>query len=62
MVRSLSPSPPTFHYRRLTPNYREPWQAVHDAVKDLNAIEVARWFESRGDTCLNCAPGWRRYV
>jgi SAM-dependent methyltransferase len=62
VIRSLSASPTTLHYRRLTPNYRETWQPDHDAVNDLDAIEVARWFESRGDICLTCAPGWREYM
>lgn len=62
VIRSLSPSPTTLHYRRLTPNYRETWEADHDAVNDLDVIEVARWFESRGDTCLTCASGWQQYM
>jgi hypothetical protein len=38
------------------------WEADSGAVNDLDMFEVARWFESRGDTCLTCARGWRRYL
>ena len=54
--------PTRLHYRRLEPNYSEYWQADSDAVNDLDAAELAMWFESRGDTCLSCPRGWRRYV
>ncbi|HET8622336.1 MAG TPA: class I SAM-dependent methyltransferase [Gemmatimonadales bacterium] len=54
--------PTRFHYRRLEPNFTEYWQADSDAVNDLDAVEMAMWFESRGDTCLNCLSGWWRYV
>jgi SAM-dependent methyltransferase len=62
LIRSMSPQPTTLHYRRLTPNFTEYWQADSGAVNDLDVLEVAHWFESRGDTCLDCSPGWRRYV
>jgi SAM-dependent methyltransferase len=54
--------PTRFHYRRLTPNYREYWQADSDAVNDLDSAETAMWFQSRGDECLNCWPGWQEYL
>jgi SAM-dependent methyltransferase len=54
--------PTRLHYRRLEPNFTEYWQADSDAVNDLDETEVAMWFESRGDTCLNCLPGWWRYL
>ena len=54
--------PTTLHYRRLEPNFAEYWQADSDAVNDLDETEMAMWFESRGDTCLNCLPSWRRYL
>jgi SAM-dependent methyltransferase len=54
--------PTRLHYRRLAPNYEEYWQADSDAVNDLDEAEVAMWFESRGDTCLNCLPGGWRYL
>ncbi len=62
LLRSLAGSPTQLHYRRLEPNYSEYWQADSDAVNDLDEMEVAMWFESRGDTCLNCLPGWWRYL
>ena len=62
LIRSLSPEPTTLHYRRLTPNFTEYWQADAGAVNDLDVLEVARWFESRGDTCLSCSPGLGRYL
>ncbi|MGH7518510.1 MAG: class I SAM-dependent methyltransferase [Gemmatimonadales bacterium] len=64
MLRAaFSGSGPTrLHYRRLEPNFAEYWQADSDAVNDLDAVEVAMWFESRGDTCLNCLPGSWRHV
>ena len=60
---ALAGSGPTrLHYRRLEPNFAEYWQADSDAVNDLDEAEVAMWFESRGDTCLNCLPAWWRYL
>jgi SAM-dependent methyltransferase len=54
--------PTRLHYRHLEPNFAEYWQADSDAANDLDEAEVAMWFESRGDTCLNCLPGWWRYL
>jgi SAM-dependent methyltransferase len=64
MVRSATArlGPTRLHYRRLTPNHDEYWQADGDAVNSLDPVEVAAWFESRGDTCLNCLPGWKRLL
>jgi SAM-dependent methyltransferase len=60
---AFSGSGPTrLHYRRLEPNFAESWQHDSDAVNDLDEAEVAMWFESRGDTCLNCLPGWWRHL
>lgn len=60
---AFSGSGPTrLHYGRLEPNFAEYWQADSDAVNDLDEAEVARWFESRGDMCLNCLPGRWRYL
>ena len=62
-ARGITTSGPTrLHYRRLTPNYEEYWQADSDAVNGLDSVEVALWFESRGDACLNCAEGFVRYI
>jgi SAM-dependent methyltransferase len=54
--------PSTFHYRRLTPNFAEYWQADSDAVNNLDQYEAALWFLSRGDACLTCARGVSRYL
>src|ERR671910_1347982 len=64
LVRSVAGAfgPTRLHYRRLTPNYREFWQADSDAVNSLDRAEMMMWFESRGDTCLNCERGWARYT
>ena len=60
---AFSGSGPTrLHYRRLEPNFAEYWQHDSDAVNDLDEAEVAMWFESRGDTCLNCLPDWWRHL
>ena len=40
----------------------EYWQSDGDAVNDLDEVELAMWFESRGDTCLNCLRGAWRYL
>ena len=62
-VRAIATSGPTrLHYRRLTPNYEQYWQADSDAVNSLDSVEVALWFESRGDVCLNCNEGLGRYI
>jgi hypothetical protein len=49
-------------YRRVTPNYQEYWMADSDAVNSLDRAEMAMWFETRGDMCLNCERGWKRYL
>ena len=54
--------PTRLRYRRVTPNYQEYWMADSDAVNSLDRAEMAMWFESRGDTCLNCERGWKRYL
>jgi ubiquinone/menaquinone biosynthesis C-methylase UbiE len=64
VIRSAAAAwgPTQLHYRRLIPNYQEYWQADSDAVNDLDRAEMAMWFETRGDSCLNCARGWDRYL
>lgn len=57
LIRSFAGSPTHLHYRRLTPNFREYWQANSDAVVSLDRTEVARWFTSRGDEILD-ATTW----
>ena len=54
-VASRFGGPTTLHYHRLTPNYKEYWEADSDAVNSLDRHEVMLWFRSRGDECLNCA-------
>lgn len=64
VIRSFAAAlgPTRLHYRRLTPNYQEFWQADSDAVNTLDKFEMTMWFETRGDTCLNCVRGWDRYL
>lgn len=57
LVRAFASGPTQLHYRRLTPNYNEYWQADSDAVNHLDFMELARWFTSRGDECFNCNTG-----
>ena len=49
-----SPEPTHLHYRRLIANYKHYWMADSDAVNSLDRYELALWFLSRGDECLNC--------
>lgn len=56
-VRSVAShfgGPTRLHYTRLTPNYKEYWEADSDAVNSLDRHETMLWFSSRGDECLNC--------
>jgi SAM-dependent methyltransferase len=46
--------PTRLRYTRLTPNYEHFWMHDSDAVNGLDRAEVANWFRSRGDTCVNC--------
>lgn len=46
--------PTKFHYSRLTPNYETYWMSDSDAVNSLGRQEMALWFTSRGDECVNC--------
>jgi SAM-dependent methyltransferase len=64
VIRSAAAAwgPTRLRYRRITPNYQEYWMADSDAVNSLDRLETAMWFESRGDTCLNCEQGWKRYL
>jgi hypothetical protein len=50
----ISQAPTHLHYRRLTPNYKHYWMADSDAANSLDRYEMALWFLSRGDQCLNC--------
>ncbi len=59
----LTGAPTTLRYRRLAPNYDFYWQPDSDAVNSLDRYEMALWFLSRGDECLNCEgamDGWMR--
>jgi len=31
-------------------------------VNSLDRAEMMMWFETRGDTCLNCEQGWDRFL
>jgi SAM-dependent methyltransferase len=53
--------PTALRYRRIKPNYDKYWMADSDAVNTLDRHEMAMWFVSRGDECLNCTTamtGW----
>jgi ubiquinone/menaquinone biosynthesis C-methylase UbiE len=50
----ISGQPTKLRYRRLTPNYTHYWMGDSDAINTLDRHEVALWFLSRGDECLNC--------
>ena len=50
----ISQAPTHLHYQRLTPNYQHYWMADSDAANSLDRYEMALWFLSRGDQCLNC--------
>jgi SAM-dependent methyltransferase len=52
-----SASPTRLHYHRLDPNYKIYWGPDADAVNSLDRHEMALWFRSRGDECLNCGDG-----
>lgn len=59
----ISGSGPTrLHYRRLSPNYERFLGPDSDAVNSLDAFEVALWFTSRGDECVNCTTGLHQIV
>ena len=63
VIRDVTAIWPTqFRYRRLTPNYEQYWQSDSDAVASLDALETRRWFESRGDVCLNCPTSVLQYL
>jgi SAM-dependent methyltransferase len=49
-----SGNPTSLHYRRLLANYKHYWMADSDAINSLDRYELALWFVSRGDECLNC--------
>ncbi len=53
-LSTLQNKPTAFHYRALTPNYEQYWQADSDAVNSMDPYEAYLWFKSRGDVCLNC--------
>ena len=46
--------PTQLRYTALRPNYTNFWKADSDAIASIDAVESMVWFESRGDTCLNC--------
>jgi len=50
--------PTKLRYRRLTPNYERYWMPDSDAISSLSRVEMALWFQSRGDECLNCRGDW----
>ncbi len=50
----LAGGPTRFRYTLLEPNYREYYMPDSDALNSLDRYEMALWFTSRGDECLNC--------
>jgi hypothetical protein len=50
----LTGSDTALRFRRLAPNYDIYWQADSDAAVSLDLFETLLWFQSRGDSCLNC--------
>jgi SAM-dependent methyltransferase len=58
----LSGTPTRLHYKRLVPNYERFLGSDSDAVNALDAFEIALWYESRGDQCLNCVSGLHQIV
>ena len=59
---SVSGAGTKLHYRALEPNYKVYWQPDSDAAVSLDAYEAMLWFQSRGDTCLNCDSRARELV
>jgi SAM-dependent methyltransferase len=57
LAAKASASPTSFHYSRLTPNYKKYWVADSDAINSMDPLEAVLWFESRGDHCINCPGG-----
>jgi len=57
LAAKATPGPTSFHYSRLTPNYKKYWVADSDAVNSMDPLEAVLWFESRGDRCINCPGG-----
>ncbi|HYM11435.1 MAG TPA: class I SAM-dependent methyltransferase [Bryobacterales bacterium] len=54
----LTGRPTIFRYSRLEPNYKQYYGPDADAVNSLDRAEMALWFTSRGDECLNCPSLW----
>ena len=48
--------PSRLHFMRLTPNYEKYWVPDSDATTSLSLPELQRWFTTRGDRCVECAP------
>lgn len=58
----LTGAPTRLHYRKLDLFYERFLGPDSDAVNSLDAFEVAMWFRSRGDECLNCVAGLHEIV
>ena len=54
----LTGKPSFLRYHRLKPNYATYPGPDADAVNSLDRNEMALWFMSRGDECLNCESIW----
>jgi SAM-dependent methyltransferase len=55
LIIGLHGGPSQLHYRLLEPNTSHYWEPDSDAVNSIDRYEVYRWFETRGDRCLNCS-------
>lgn len=54
LATRLAGRPSQLHFTRLRPNYDHYWVTDSDAIVALDFYEVALWFTSRGDDCVNC--------
>jgi SAM-dependent methyltransferase len=54
----LGGGPSRLHFIKLDANYEQYWTNDSDACVSVSYHEVARWFSSRGDQCLNCPNEW----
>lgn len=50
--------PTRLRYSKVEPNYKKYWEPDSDAINSLDRMEMALWFLSRGDECLNCGAPW----
>lgn len=56
-----SGEPSRLHFKRIEPNFKQYLEPDGDASISLDRHELALWFTSRGDTCVNCESGLAKY-